>query len=66
MNRKEDYNRKMVGQKVFIVDQQGDWEGRVTDIAGAEHFLVKNTSGQEVKIHMYDVRSSSVKCLNKP
>ena len=58
MNRKKDYNRKMVGQKVSIVDQQGDWEGRVIDIAGDEHFLIKNTSGQELKIHMHDVRSS--------
>lgn len=60
MNSKKDYNRKMVGQKVSVVDSQGSWEGQVTDISGDEYFLIKNTSGQEAKVHMYDVRSGSL------
>jgi hypothetical protein len=59
MNNKKDYNRKMVGQKVSVVDYQGSWEGQVIDISGEEHFLVKNTSGQELEVHMYDIRSGS-------
>lgn len=57
MNSKKDYNRKMVGQTVMIENDNGRWEAQVTDIAGEEYFVVKDHSGKESKIHMYDIRS---------
>ncbi len=57
MSNKKDYNRKMVGQTVTIESGNGKWEGQVTDISGEEYFVVKDHSGKETKVHMYDIRS---------
>ena len=59
MRNKKDYNRKMVGQTVSVESENGQWEGQVTDISGEEYFVIKDTSGKETKVHMYDIRSKA-------
>ena len=57
MNDKVDYNKKMIGQKVEVIENGFVWIGEVKETIDDHSFLVRNESNRDTIVRMFDIRS---------
>ena len=57
MNDKVDYNKKMIGQKVEVVEDGFAWVGEVKETIDDHSFLVRDESNRDTIVSMFDIRS---------
>jgi ATP-dependent 26S proteasome regulatory subunit len=63
---KIDYNKKMVGQKVKVIDQHGfNWIGEVKEVVDDHSFIVKDDSNRDFVVSIYDIRSVDMTQLSR-
>jgi len=63
---KIDYNKKMVGQKVKVIDQYGfNWIGEVKETVDDHSFIVKDDSNRDFVVNIHDIRSVDVTHLSR-
>lgn len=63
---KIDYNKKMVGQKVKVIDQYGfNWIGEVKEAVDDHSFVVKDDSNRDFVVNMHDIRSVDMAQLSR-
>ena len=54
---KIDYNKKMVGKSVWVIDSPKSWMGTVENVLDEETFVVKNAIKSTIhNVNIYDVR----------
>ena len=64
-NEKIDYNKKMVGQKVKVVNEHGfSWIGEVKEAIEDHSFLIGDGSNRDNIVSIYDIRSVDVAQLS--
>tara|TARA_Y100000401_G_scaffold116739_1_gene123259 strand:+ start:1278 stop:1481 length:204 start_codon:yes stop_codon:yes gene_type:complete len=54
---KLDYNKKMVGQRVEVVQKNHTWFGEIKQTVDDHSFLIRDDSNRDNIVSMYDVRS---------
>ena len=55
---KLDYNKKMIGQKVKVIeDHNFSWIGEIKEVVDESSFLVKDSANRDKIVSMYDIRS---------
>ena len=58
---KIDYNKKMVGQKVKVIDQHGfNWIGEVKEAVDDHSFIIKDDSNRDFVVSIYDIKINLV------
>ena len=58
---KIDYNKKMVGQKVKVIDQHGfNWIGEVKEAVDDHSFIIKDDSNRDFVVSIYDKKINLV------
>ena len=57
MNDKVDYNKKMIGQKVEVIENGFAWTGEVKETIDDHSFLVRDQSNRDTIVSMFDIRS---------
>ena len=63
---KIDYNKKMVGQKVKVIDQHGfNWIGEVKETVDDHSFIVKDDSNRDFVVKIHDIRSVDMAQLSR-
>ena len=63
---KIDYNKKMVGQKVKVIDQHGfNWIGEVKETVDDHSFIVKDDSNRDFVVNIHDIRSVDMTQLSR-
>ena len=63
---KIDYNKKMVGQKVKVIDQHGFiWIGEVKETVDDHSFIVKDDSNRDFVVNIHDIRSVDMAQLSR-
>lgn len=63
---KIDYNKKMVGQKVKVIDQHGfNWIGEVKETVDDHSFIVKDDSNRDFVVNIHDIRSVDMAQLSR-
>ena len=64
-NEKIEYNKKMVGQKVKVVDEHGlSWIGEVKEAIEDHSFIIKDNLNRDNIVSIYDIRSVDVAQLS--
>tara|TARA_Y100000593_G_scaffold28095_1_gene56178 strand:- start:1799 stop:1999 length:201 start_codon:yes stop_codon:yes gene_type:complete len=63
MSDKIEYNKKMIGQKVKVVENNSTWFGEIKDIVEDHSFLVKDHTNRDTVVSIYDIRSVDVSQL---
>tara|TARA_Y100001970_G_scaffold285099_1_gene403930 strand:- start:1805 stop:2011 length:207 start_codon:yes stop_codon:yes gene_type:complete len=65
-DKKLEYNKKMIGQKVKVVDQYGlNWIGEVKEAIDDHSFLIKDESNRDNIVSIYDIRSVDMAHLSQ-
>ena len=60
-----EYNKKMVGQKVKVVDEHGlSWIGEVKEAIEDLSFLIRDDLNRDNIVSIYDIRSVDVAQLS--
>jgi|TARA_B100000073_G_C23349418_1_gene418238 RNase P/RNase MRP subunit p29 len=55
---KLDYNKKMIGQKVKVIENHNfSWIGEIKEVVDESSFLVKDSANRDKIVSMYDIRS---------
>ena len=54
---KVDYNKKMIGQKVEVIENGFAWIGEVKETIDDHSFLVRDESNRDTIVSMFDIRS---------
>ena len=55
---KLDYNKKMIGQKVKVIENHNfSWIGEIKEVVDESSFLVKDSANRGKIVSMYDIRS---------
>ena len=63
---KIDYNKKMVGQKVKVIDQHVfNWIGEVKEAVDDHSFIIKDDSNRDFVVSIYDIRSVDMAQLSR-
>ena len=64
-NEKIEYNKKMVGQKVKVVDEHSlSWIGEVKETIEDHSFLIRDDLNRDNIVSIYDIRSVDVAQLS--
>jgi len=64
-NEKIEYNKKMVGKKVKVVNEHGlNWIGEVKEAIEDHSFLIRDDSNRDNIVSIYDIRSVDVTQLS--
>jgi hypothetical protein len=58
MNDKIEINKRMIGKRVKVLDEEFEWVGEVVDVKDAETFLVSNGTTL-VAVDIFDIRSTN-------
>lgn len=63
---KIDYNKKMIGQKVKVIDQYGfNWIGEVKEAVDDHSFVVKDDFNRDFVVNIHDIRSVDMTQLSR-
>lgn len=54
---KLEYNKKMLGKRVFVTSTIPGYFGVVLDVIDINHFRVKSDKGEENIVEIFDIRS---------
>ncbi len=63
--QKIEYNKKMIGQRVEVVEDNFTWSGEIKDTVGDHSFLIKDESNRDSVVSMFDVRSPEMSHLSQ-
>ena len=58
MNDKIEINKRMIGKRVKVLDEEFEWVGEVVDVKDAETFIVSNGTTL-VAVDIFDIRSTN-------
>jgi ATP-dependent 26S proteasome regulatory subunit len=56
-NQRTEYNKKMIGQKVEVVENPLVWLGEVVETVDDHSFLIRDESNRDSVVSIFDVRS---------
>tara|TARA_R100000406_G_scaffold87654_1_gene72478 strand:- start:214 stop:402 length:189 start_codon:yes stop_codon:yes gene_type:complete len=58
MSQTINFNKKMIGKKVIVVNSGEEIKGKIVDVVDEENFLVEVSKTKEnIEVSMYDIRS---------
>jgi len=57
MSNKLDYNKKMIGQKVKVIENNITWIGEIKETVNDDSFLIRDSLNRDNVVSMYDIRS---------
>lgn len=58
MSQTINFNKKMIGKKVIVVNSGEEIKGKIVDVIDEENFLVEvSKTKQNIEVSMYDIRS---------
>jgi hypothetical protein len=56
-NDKLEFNKKMVGKTVLVLEQGSNWTGIVNEVVDKNTFRITNIKGSNKNVDIFDVRS---------
>ena len=56
-NDKLEFNKKMIGKTVLVLEQGSNWTGIVNEVVDSDTFRITNIKGRNKKVDIFDVRS---------
>lgn len=63
MSNKLDYNKKMIGQKVKVIENNITWVGEIKETVNDDSFLIRDNLNRDNIVNMHDIRSVDVSQL---
>lgn len=58
MSQTINFNKKMIGKKIIVVNSGEEIKGKIIDVIDEENFLVEVSKTKEnIQVSMYDIRS---------
>ena len=58
MSQTINFNKKMIGKKVIVVNSGEEIKGKIVDVVDEENFLVEVSKTKEnIEVSMYEIRS---------
>jgi ATP-dependent 26S proteasome regulatory subunit len=64
-NQRTEYNKKMIGQKVEVVENPLVWLGEVVETVDDHSFLIRDESNRDSVVSIFDVRSLEMSHLSQ-
>ena len=65
MSNKLDYNKKMIGQKVKVIENNITWVGEIKETVNDDSFLIRDSLNRDNVVSMYDIRSVDMAQLSR-
>ena len=65
MSNKLDYNKKMIGQKVKVIENHITWIGEIKETVNDDSFLIRDSLNRDNVVSMYDIRSVDMAQLSQ-
>ena len=65
MSNKLDYNKKMIGQKVKVIENNITWVGEIKETVNDDSFLIRDSLNRDNVVSMYDIRSVDMAHLSQ-
>lgn len=65
MSNKLDYNKKMIGQKVKVIENNITWIGEIKETVNDDSFLIRDSLNRDNVVSMYDIRSVDMAQLSR-
>mgnify|MGYP001366633449 FL=1 len=65
MSNKLDYNKKMIGQKVKVIENNITWIGEIKETVNDDSFLIRDSLNRDNVVSMYDIRSVDMAQLSQ-
>ena len=65
MSNKLDYNKKMIGQKVKVIENNITWIGEIKETVNDDSFLIRDSLYRDIVVSMYDKRSVDMAQLSQ-
>jgi|TARA_B100000085_G_scaffold201910_1_gene185429 hypothetical protein len=65
MSNKLDYNKKMIGQKVKVIENNITWIGEIKETVNDDSFLIRDSLNRDNIVSMYDIRSVDMAQLSQ-
>jgi len=65
MSNKLDYNKKMIGQKVKVIEDNITWIGEIKETVNDDSFLIRDSLNRDNVVSMYDIRSVDMAQLSQ-
>ena len=65
MSNKLDYNKKMIGQKVKVIENNITWIGEIKETLNDDSFLIRDSLNRDNVVSMYDIRSVDMAQLSQ-
>ena len=65
MSNKLDYNKKMIGQKVKVIENNITWIGEIKETVNDDSFLIRDSLNRDNVVSMYDIRSVDMPQLSQ-
>tara|TARA_R100000353_G_C6390091_1_gene164516 strand:+ start:367 stop:567 length:201 start_codon:yes stop_codon:yes gene_type:complete len=65
MSNKLDYNKKMIGQKVKVIENNITWVGEIKETVNDDSFLIRDSLNRDNVVSMYDIRSVDMAQLSQ-
>ena len=65
MSNKLDYNKKMIGQKVKVIENNITWIGVIKETVNDDSFLIRDSLNRDNVVSMYDIRSVDMAQLSQ-
>ena len=62
---KLDYNKKMIGQKVKVIENNITWVGEIKETVNDDSFLIRDSLNRDNVVSMYDIRSVDMAQLSQ-
>jgi hypothetical protein len=62
---KLDYNKKMIGQKVKVIENNITWIGEIKETVNDDSFLIRDSLNRDNIVSMYDIRSVDMAQLSQ-
>lgn len=64
-NQRVEYNKKMIGQRVEVIEGAFAWTGEVIETVDDHSFLIKDESNRDSVVSIFDVRSLEMSHLSQ-
>ena len=65
MSNKLDYNKKIIGQKVKVIENNITWIGEIKETVNDDSFLIRDSLNRDNVVSMYDIRSVDMAQLSQ-
>ena len=65
MSNKLDYNKKIIGQKVKVIENNITWVWEIKETVNDDSFLIRDILNRDNVVSMYDIRSVDMAQLSQ-